>query len=234
MSHCSVAFDDFKLQTKEAIGSLFESDNFADVTIVCNDGDQVPAHKFVLSSSSSLLHQMLTNSSSRFQSRNDFIYLPTVKLKELKPLLQFMYLGKTDISQENLETFFRLAADLKMNLGSPKSTMKAQQKEDQAIKGNELLQEYDGLFHKRASRSINNQESQNMEYLNTATEIEENDSNNVKPLEGNNLEEVEADEGNEEVIEDTFLSIKYEDNEVVEKTTAKNDSGIDRRDFSWR
>ena len=226
MSHCSIAFDDFNLQTKEAIGSLLASGNFADVTIVCNDGDQVPAHKFVLSSSSSLLQQMLTNSSSRFQSRNDFIYLPTVKLKELKPLLQFMYLGQTKISQENLETFISLAADLKINLGSPKSQMKAQQKEDQDH--NELVNEYD--------TAINNKISQNMECLNTATEIEEtpdifigNDSSSsVEPLEENNLEEVEADEENEEVIgkpEETFLSIQYEDNKVVKKKTEKKLKG---------
>ena len=167
--HCYVAFDDFNLQTKETIGSLFKSDNFADVTIVCNDGDQVPAHKFVLSSSSSLLHQMLLNSSSRFQNRNDFIYLPTVKIKELKPLLQFMYLGQTKIIQENLETFFRLAADLKINLGSPKSPIIAQQKED---KENESLEQYDGVFLETTPRS-NNQESQNMDCLNTASEKEE-------------------------------------------------------------
>ena len=109
MSNRNVALDDFHFHSQSTIRKLFESDSFADVTIVCNDGDYIPAHKFILSSSSSVLHQMLLGYANRYQPRNDFIYLPTVKKADLIPLLQFLYLGQAKIKQENVETFFRLA-----------------------------------------------------------------------------------------------------------------------------
>ena len=97
MSHCNVALDDFHFHSQSAIRKWFESDSFSDVTIVCNDGDYIPALNFILSSSSSVLHQMLLGYANRYQPRNDLIYLPTVKKADLIPLLQFLYLGQAKI-----------------------------------------------------------------------------------------------------------------------------------------
>ena len=251
MSHCNVSFDDFNLQTKETICSLFESDNFADVTIVCNDGDQVPAHKFVLSSSSSLLHQMLTNSSSRFQNRNDFIFLPTVKLKEIHPLLQFMYLGQTKIGQENIETFFRLAADLKINLGSPKESSN----KNQAV--GEQAEENTDAFLEQTSISDNQeyQETQNMESLISETEenivlsgtndisetmekslqeennseinsegCNENESNVIETIAENHKdfdEQNNEELSEDQILEESYPSIQYDEEKYKQKVVKK-------------
>ena len=84
-----------------------------------------------------------------------------------------------------------------------------------------LVKEYDGLFE-TASIPSNNKISLNMECLNTATAIEEPpdiyDDNETEP--STNL--AEADEGKPE---ETLLSIQYEDNAVVEKTTVKKHKG---------
>ena len=219
MSHCNVSFDDFNLQTKETICSLFESENFADVTIVCNDGDQVPAHKFVLSSSSSLLHKMLTNSSNRLQNRNDFIFLPTVKLKELQPLLQFMYLGQTKIGQDSIETFFRMAADLRINLGSPKEgSKKYQATEEQAEENNDVFLEPTSI-----SDNQEYQETQNMESLNAI--IEEHDTSLEKD-ENDKSETIECFETMEQNNSETiFEGLKEnESNVIAEKSEKSYDS----------
>ena len=130
MRHCNVQFEDFPFHSQNTIMKLFESDSFADVTIVCNDGDFIPAHKFILSSSSAVLHQMLLGYANRYQPRTDFIYLPTVKKSELIPLLQFLYLGQAKIKQENVESFFRLAADLKINIGKSEGASNSAHKEE--------------------------------------------------------------------------------------------------------
>ena len=123
--------------SQSTIRKLFESDSFADVTIVCNDGDYIPAHKFILSSSSSVLHQMLLGYANRYQPRSDFIYLPTMKKADLILLLQFLYLGQAKIKQENVETFFRMAADLKINIGKPEEAINgAKNKEEIQPKNN--------------------------------------------------------------------------------------------------
>ena len=41
-------FDDFKANVNTAFGSLRKDREFADVTLACEDGNQVKAHKIVL------------------------------------------------------------------------------------------------------------------------------------------------------------------------------------------
>ena len=41
-------WNDFKENVVDAFGSLREDNNFADVTLACEDGQQVEAHKVIL------------------------------------------------------------------------------------------------------------------------------------------------------------------------------------------
>ena len=45
-------WNDFKDNVKSAFGNLRESADFADVTLACEDGNQIEAHKVVLTASS--------------------------------------------------------------------------------------------------------------------------------------------------------------------------------------
>ena len=46
-------WNDFKDDVTSALGSLREDNDFADVTLACEDGQQVEAHKVILAASSS-------------------------------------------------------------------------------------------------------------------------------------------------------------------------------------
>ena len=52
-------WDDFQDNIKTAFGKLREVNDFADVTLACEDGQQVEAHKVILASSSPFFQKLL-------------------------------------------------------------------------------------------------------------------------------------------------------------------------------
>ena len=55
----SLRWDDFQDNTQKAFGNLRESSDFVDVTLVCEDGQQVEAHKVILAASSPFFQKLL-------------------------------------------------------------------------------------------------------------------------------------------------------------------------------
>ena len=95
---------------KDVIKDLQETECLSDVTLVCNDETKIKAHKFVLIGSSPVMRSMLLQSSQR----DTIVYLRGVDKSELDWLLQFMYLGQTQVPQTKLQSFLELAKELKM------------------------------------------------------------------------------------------------------------------------
>ena len=83
---------------------------FPDVTMVSDDGIQIPAHKFVLASYSPILRSLLFNN----PHPHPMIYMRGVRQQELQSILQFMYLGETNIGQERFREFAEVATDLQI------------------------------------------------------------------------------------------------------------------------
>ena len=51
-------WNDFQENIKNGFGSLREENDFADVTLVCGDGEQVEAHKVILAASSPFFQKL--------------------------------------------------------------------------------------------------------------------------------------------------------------------------------
>ena len=52
-------WNDYQENVNSALGSLREDNDFADVTLVCVDGQQVEAHKVILAASSPFFQNLL-------------------------------------------------------------------------------------------------------------------------------------------------------------------------------
>ena len=52
-------WNDYQENIKSAFGILREDENFNDVTLVCEDGQQVEAHKVILAASSPFFQRLL-------------------------------------------------------------------------------------------------------------------------------------------------------------------------------
>ena len=118
--------NDFKDNFLAAFVSLREDDDFADVTLACDDGAQVKAHKVILAASSPFFENML----KRNKHGHLVILMRGMNSTDLLAIVDFLYLGEAKICRENLESFFAIADELKLNgLTGPKSDDALMQKE---------------------------------------------------------------------------------------------------------
>eukprot|EP00092_Neocalanus_flemingeri_P019671 GFUD01021305.1.p1 GENE.GFUD01021305.1~~GFUD01021305.1.p1 ORF type:complete len:283 (+),score=68.66 GFUD01021305.1:16-864(+) len=87
--------------------NLREEGDLFDITLACDD-DQLEAHKIILSASSVFFKSVI----KRNPHSHPLLYLKGVKIDDLRSLLDFMYLGKTKVAQDHLETFLTLGKEL--------------------------------------------------------------------------------------------------------------------------
>ena len=105
---------------------LYQDKIFSDVTLVSDDLVQTPAHRTVLASASLKLKKLLTVKTGDGEGgQATLLYLTGVRQQELLPLLEFIYLGQTEIKENRINQFMDLARDLEIkdmkrnNEGSP-------------------------------------------------------------------------------------------------------------------
>ena len=79
--------------------SILNKNDFADVTLICEDQIQLTAHKVVLGACSPVLRDILLKN----PHPHPLIYLSGVKQYEMQSILQFMYIGETAIAQDRVE-----------------------------------------------------------------------------------------------------------------------------------
>ena len=103
-------WNDFKDNTISAFGSLREDNDFADVTLACEDGTQVEVHKVVLATSSPFFQKLLKMN----KHAHPLIYMRGVKSNDLLSIVDFLYCGKANVYQENLDSFLAIAGELQL------------------------------------------------------------------------------------------------------------------------
>ena len=97
---------EFDSYTSKTFRDLLSSQEYTDVTLVCDDDDVIRAHKVILSACSPFFNRIL----KKTDQTNPMVYLSDVNLNELKAIVNFMYLGQTNVEQENLQRFLKIAA----------------------------------------------------------------------------------------------------------------------------
>ena len=103
-------WNDFKENIISVFGSLREDKNFADVTLACEDGKQIEAHKVILVASSPLFKKILIGN----KHTHPMIYLRGWRSADILAILDFLYYGEANVYQENLESFLSIAEELEL------------------------------------------------------------------------------------------------------------------------
>ena len=85
--------------------------DFADVTLVCDDKKSIMAHKNILSACSPVFKDILQLPT---QSNHPVIYLMGIQFSEIESILQFMYLGEAKFSKERMNEFLWAVKDLEI------------------------------------------------------------------------------------------------------------------------
>lgn len=103
-------WNDFQENVIAAFGDFRKDSDFADVTLACEGGQQVLAHKVILSSASFFFMDILRKN----KHPHPLIYMRGIKSEDLVAIVDFLYHGETNVYQENLDSFFALAEELKL------------------------------------------------------------------------------------------------------------------------
>ena len=103
-------WNDFKDNIKVAFANFREDKDFSDVTLACEDGQQLEAHKVILAASSPFFQNLLTKN----KHPHPLIYMKGAKFEDLMAIVDFLYFGEANVFQENLDAFLSLAEELKL------------------------------------------------------------------------------------------------------------------------
>merc|ERR1712129_252067 len=114
-------WNDFQANISSTFSDLRKDNEFTDVTLACEDGQQVEAHKVILAASSPFFKNIL----GKNKHTNPLIYMRGIKTDELVAILDFLYYGKTNVVEENLDNFLALAEELKLKGLSKSSGIEA-------------------------------------------------------------------------------------------------------------
>ena len=130
-------WNDFQENLTTTFESLLEDSDFADVTLTCEDGQPIEAHKIVLAASSPIFKSILKAN----KHQHPVIYMRGVKFDDLLSVIAFAYHGQTMIGKENIHSFLSIAEELKMKGidGGMKTTNARETEDTNIIKTHNIL-----------------------------------------------------------------------------------------------
>lgn len=102
--------DSYPQHLKDIMNQLLSSEDFTDVTLVCDDGKQIKAHRNILSVCSPVLKNIL-----QIDKRNvPIIYLRGINHYEMEAIIKFIYLGQASVLKTKVDSFLLAADNLKI------------------------------------------------------------------------------------------------------------------------
>ena len=105
---CFLTWNNFQENISDHFSALRQELELCDVTLVCEDNQQIKVHKVVLSSCSPLFKDILKTSIHS----HPLIYFWNVKQRDLCNIVDFVYSGKVQVYQSDLNEFLSIATKL--------------------------------------------------------------------------------------------------------------------------
>ena len=90
-----LAKNDFHETAKKSFHLIYEDRNFSDVTLACGGDTQMEAHRVILSASSPVFRRMFLAN----PHQHPLVYLRGLEHRDLRGILEFIYLGQTQVNQ---------------------------------------------------------------------------------------------------------------------------------------
>ena len=103
-------WNNFQENIQSAFQNLRDDQDFADVTLACEDGQRIEAHKVILAASSPVLQKLLKNN----KHPHPLIYMRGMKSENLFAIIDFLYYGMANVFQENLDSFLSIAEEFEL------------------------------------------------------------------------------------------------------------------------
>ena len=102
--------ENFSASVSKSVKNLIEDQEFTDVTLVCEDNQQIKAHKVILSASSYFFRRVLTVN----RHQHPLIFLKGIYRERLQQVIEFIYIGQTNVEEFDVNSFLKLGKELKI------------------------------------------------------------------------------------------------------------------------
>ena len=103
-------WNNFQNNIKNAFGHLRNTTDFVDVTLACEDGRQIEAHKVILAATSPFFEKILKEN----KHSHPLIYMRGMKSDDMTAIVDFLYFGETNVYQGNLDNFLKIAEEIQL------------------------------------------------------------------------------------------------------------------------
>ena len=147
-------WNDFKENITASFRELREDKDFTDITLACEDGKLINAHKVVLVSYSPFFMQIL----KKIRQPQPFLYMRGLKSAHLAAVLDFLYCGEANIFQDDLDSFLALAEEFQLK-GLTGSTRDEEEPVEEKAKTKIVLQNKENVERKTLNASHWNSKS---------------------------------------------------------------------------
>ena len=134
--------NDFKENLNSTFGRLRNDREFTDVTLVCEGGQEIEAHKVILTASSAFFEKILRHR----KHPHPLIYLKGFQSKGFLSIMDFLYFGEANVYQEDFDSFLAIAEEIQLKgligqtSGAVTEVQEKTEHSERAYKGNHLFQ----------------------------------------------------------------------------------------------
>ena len=106
----SIKWNEFEANIVSTYKDLMRNIDFSDVTLVCENNQQIEAHRVILSACSPFFRSMLLSS----KHSHPMIYMRGVNAKDLVAIVDYVYHGEAEVCKKDLDRFLALADSLQL------------------------------------------------------------------------------------------------------------------------
>ena len=106
-------WSEFQANVSTSFRDVRKTADFADVTLACEDGRRIEAHRIILSSSSEFFRDLL-HSSTSIMPTHPLVYMRALPYETLASVIDFIYHGEVEVEKEDLDTFLQVASELRV------------------------------------------------------------------------------------------------------------------------
>merc|ERR1712179_279188 len=103
-------WNQFHQNMKNVFREMREGQELFDVTLACDDGTYLEAHRIVLAACSTFFRNIFKINNHS----HPWIYLKGIKSADLTAVVDFMYQGEVNVPQDDLSQFLGIAEDLQV------------------------------------------------------------------------------------------------------------------------
>ena len=110
MENYLISCSEFSQNAINIFRDQLENEEFADISLACEDSVQIRAHRIVLSGSSLFFKNILKSN----PQQNLVLFLKGVNYKDLKNVLKFIYYGEAKITEDDITDFLAVGKELQV------------------------------------------------------------------------------------------------------------------------